>query len=63
MSPRLQLTLGPERVAVLLQQRAIADNEVYTQVTEERAAAVARGVQVVVDDTRADHYQKILIPD
>ena len=47
----------------LLQQREIADKRVYARVTMERDAAVAQGVQVVVDDTRADHYQKILIPD
>ena len=35
----------------------------YARVTAERAAAVAQGVQVVVDDTKPDHYQKILIPD
>jgi hypothetical protein len=29
----------------------------------ERAAAVTRGVQVVVDDIKPDHYQKIIIPD
>jgi hypothetical protein len=63
MSPRLQLTLGPERVQGLLQQREIADNRVYARVTMERDAAVARGVQVVVDDTKPDHYQKIIIPD
>ena len=63
MSPCLQLMLGPERVVELRQQREIADNRVYVRVTAERAAAVARHVQVVVDDTNPDHYQKILIPD
>jgi hypothetical protein len=63
MSPRLQLMLGRERVEELRQQREIADNQVYARVTAERAAAVAQGVQVVVDDTKPDHYQKIHIPD
>jgi hypothetical protein len=36
---------------------------VYAHVTAERAAAVVRGVQVVVDNTKPDHYQKMLVPD
>jgi hypothetical protein len=63
ISPRLQLMLGPERVEELRQWREIADNRVYARVTAEIAAAVARRVQVVVDDTKPDHYQKMLIPD
>ena len=63
LSPRLQLMLGPEGVEELLHRREIAKNRVYARVTAERAAAVARGVQVVVDDTKPEHYKKILIPD
>jgi hypothetical protein len=63
MSPRLQLMLGPERVEELRQQREMMDNHVYARVTAERAAANARRVQVVVDDTKPDHYQTIVIPD
>ena len=63
MSPCLQLMLGPERVKELRQQREIAYSQVYARVIAERAAAAAQGVQVVVDDTKPDHYQKILIPD
>jgi hypothetical protein len=63
VSNRLQLMLGRVRVAELLQQREIVDNRVYARVTAERAAAVAWGVHVVVDDTKPDHYQKMLVPD
>jgi hypothetical protein len=63
MSNRLQLMIGRVRVAELLQQKEIADNRVYARVTAGRAAAVARGAQVVVDDTKPDHYQKMLVPD
>jgi hypothetical protein len=64
VSPCLQLTLGPEHgVQELLHRRLILDNRVYARVAAERAAAVARGVQVVVDDTRPDHYQKIRISE
>jgi hypothetical protein len=63
MSPRLQLMLGPERVEELRQREEVADRRVYARVTAERAEAVSRRVQVVVDDTKPEHYQKILIPD
>jgi hypothetical protein len=63
MSPCLQLMLGPERAEELRQWKENADNRVYARVTAEIAAAEARCVQVVVDDTKPDHYQKMLIPD
>ncbi len=55
--------LGPERVQQLRQRRKIHDNHEYARVYAERDAAVAWGVQVVVDDTNPDHFQKIIIPE
>jgi hypothetical protein len=55
--------IGPERMQELYEHREIRDNRVYARVYAERDAAVARGVQVVVDDTQPDHYQKMIIPE
>jgi hypothetical protein len=63
MAPRLQLMLGAERVQELYERREIRNNRVYARVYAKRDAAVARGVQVVVDDTLPDHYQKMIIPE
>ncbi len=55
--------LGPRRAEELRHRRELSDNRCYARVMGERAEAVARGVQVVVDDTKPDHYQARCIPD
>jgi hypothetical protein len=67
LSPRLQLQLverfGPEGLErARLQQRENADR-VRARVNAERAEAVARGVQVVVDETRSDHFSMAELSD
>ncbi len=56
ISPRRQLMLGPRRAEELRHWRELSDNRCYARVMGERAEAVARGVQVVVDETLPDNY-------
>jgi hypothetical protein len=63
IAPRLELQLGPERVKELRLQRDAWARHVYNRVAAKRAEAAARGVQVVVDDTRPDSYIKVRFYD
>ena len=63
IAPRRQLLLGPQIIAELQRHMEEEDCIVYRRVTAERAEAVTRGVQLVVDETRPDHYMEIQIHD
>ena len=67
MSPRLQLLLlrrfGPEGLQQQQQRQVERDERVRARVYAERAWAVSLGVQVVVDETRPDHYTLAELPD
>jgi hypothetical protein len=58
ISPRLQLQLGPDHIDVLIRRMEAVDNVVYERVAAERAEAGARGVQVVLEGNRPDHYYR-----
>ena len=63
LAPRLELRMGSESAGELRAQRAASAQHVYTRVQAERAEAAARGVQVVVDDTKPDSYVKVRFYD
>ncbi len=63
LAPRIQLQLGQERVAELRLEREAWAQTVYNDVARERAEAAARGVQVVLDDTRPDSYVEVFFYD
>jgi hypothetical protein len=63
LDTRLQLRLGRERVKELRIQREAWADRIYNRVAAERAEAAARGVHVVVDDTRPDSYIKVRFYD
>jgi hypothetical protein len=67
IAPRMQMLIGARygrEVLQAIQQRNIdRDDAVRAVVEAERVAAVARVVQVVVDETRPDHYTLVELPD
>ncbi len=67
ISPRLQLMLnhrfGPEWLVAHQERESIEAEQIRQRVHLERVAAAARGVQVVVDETRPDHYVLVELPD
>jgi hypothetical protein len=63
LAPRLELMMGRERAGELRAQRAASAQRVYNRVQAERAEAAARGVHVVVDDTKPDSYVKVRFYD
>jgi hypothetical protein len=60
LSPRMQIQqmidLGPEEVQRRRENRDIAAWYTRTLVMRERAEAESRGVTVMVNETRPDHY-------
>ena len=65
LAPRLELMMGRERAGELRAQRAASAQRVYDRVQAERAEAeaAARGVHVVVDDTKPDSYVMVRFYD
>jgi hypothetical protein len=63
ISPRFRQEFGLQMAQEYRRRLEEEHARVYNRVAAERAEAVARGVSVVVDDTRPDHYQEIHIPD
>jgi hypothetical protein len=63
IAPRLQLQLGPDGTNELFRRIEAANNLVYERVEAERADATTRGVQVVLDDTKPDHFLELRRPD
>jgi hypothetical protein len=63
LPPRLQLQLGPRRVAQLMQREEDASNLVGNRVAAERAEAATRGVPVVYEDTKVERFVEIVISD
>ncbi len=60
MSPQEQLQLGPVRSLELHRHREAADNCVYAHdVAAKPAEVITRGVQVVLDVTKPEHYQEM----
>ncbi len=63
LAPRLQLQLGPRRVEELRLRSEAHARRVGNRVAAVRAEAAARGVHVVVDDTRPDTYSIVRVYD
>jgi hypothetical protein len=63
LDTHLQMRLGLARVAELNLQREAWADRIYNRVAAKRAEAAARGVHVVVDDTRPDAYIKVRFYD
>jgi hypothetical protein len=64
IAPRLQLQMGGAPVVAQLMLRyEELDARVGNRVASERAEAAARGVHVVYEDTRVEHFVEILLPD
>jgi hypothetical protein len=66
IAPRLQLQMGGANapaVIRMIQRNDEQDARVGNRVARERAEAVARGVNVVYEDTREEHFLEIVIPD
>jgi hypothetical protein len=63
LDTRLQMRLGLDRVAELNLQREAWADRIYNRVAAERAEAAARGVHVVVDETRPDRYIRVRFYD
>ena len=63
IDPRVQLQVSLQRLAEHRLEREAWAQRVHDQVDRERAEAVARGVQVVVDDTLPDSYLTAMIYD
>ena len=61
--PQIQLQLSPQRLREYQLEREAWAQRIYNHVARERAEATARGVHVVVDETRPDRYVKIFIYD
>jgi hypothetical protein len=56
LTPHMRQRIGPEGVAMELRRRAFLAMLARSKVMGERAEAEARGVAVVVDETRPDQY-------
>jgi hypothetical protein len=67
IAPRIQLLLyqrfGPEGLEAQRERENVRAELTRARVHAERVGAVARGVQVVVDETRPDHYHLVDFPD
>ena len=63
MPPRLQLQLGPQRIAQLMQRMEESSTLVGNRVAAERAEAATRGIQVVLEDTREERFEEIVLAD
>jgi hypothetical protein len=63
LPPRLQLQLGPQRIAQLMQRMEESSTLVGNRVAAERAEAATRGIQVVLEDTREERFEEIVLAD
>ena len=63
LPPRLQLQLGPRRIAQLMQRMEESSTLVGNRVAAERAEAATRGIQVVLEDTREERFEEIVLGD
>ena len=61
MSPRLWLMLSPEEREEEEARRRRASAHACARVHAERDEACRRGVNVVIDETRPDHFIEVII--
>ena len=63
VAPRRQLLVGPQIIAELQRHMEEEARSVYRRLTAASAEAITRHVELVVDETRPDHYMEIQIHD